>query len=221
MWNRIKAFFALVLGRLGTVLALKTRGEGINSTPTPQTQEKPKEKLVDTPTPQDPILDYIAKLPAPHKCLTQEDAIARYGKIVEGKWADEGKWCSLLEIPADLAVWINTATGKPATRIYCNKDIQAPLIRALYALKRKNLLLELKTFDGCFMIRDVRGVPGKLSCHAYALAVDLNAKENGLGEEPKLSADFVTCFLLEGFNWGGVFDRKDGMHFSHAWEGND
>lgn len=174
---------------------------------------------METPTPKGPVLEYISTLPAPHKCRTQEEAIARYGAIVDGKWADESKHCSLLNIPADLAVWINSATGKPATRIYCNKDIQAPLIRALYALKEGNLLHELKTFDGCFTIRDVRGEPGKLSCHAYALAIDLNAAENPLKAEPKLSADFVSCFLAQGFDWGGVFSRKDGMHFSHAWEG--
>jgi hypothetical protein len=30
---------------------------------------------------------------------------------------------------------------------------------------------------------------------------------------PKLSAGFVKCFTDNGFEWGGYWQRKDGMHF--------
>jgi hypothetical protein len=52
-----------------------------------------------------------------------------------------------------------------------------------------------------------------LSTHAWALAIDVNAFENGLGKKPKLSAAFVKCFTDAGFVWGGTFARLDGMHF--------
>jgi len=149
--------------------------------------------------------------------LSLADAKSRYGDIVNGTWANEGNWCSLVSIPEDIALqWVKSATGNPTRKIYCNNDMAAPLLAALDNLKTRGFIKELKTFDGCFMIRDVRGVPGMLSTHAYALAIDLNASTNKLGEMPTLSEGFVKCFADAGFVWGGNFHRKDGMHFQYA-----
>jgi hypothetical protein len=43
--------------------------------------------------------------------------------------------------------------------------------------------------------------------------VDVNAFENGLNQISKLSKEFVECFTSSGFDWGGCWQRKDGMHF--------
>lgn len=71
---------------------------------------------------------------------------------------------------------------------------------------------ELKTWDGCFNIRKKRGLTS-MSLHSWGIAVDLNAFENGLNQQPKLSHEFVKCFTDAGFDWGGIWQRKDGMHF--------
>ena len=148
-----------------------------------------------------------------------EEAQERYGTIENGKWSEEDTWCVLVELsPVIASAWINSLTGQPARHIYCNKDMAPVLLQALQNVIDRGLLPQLKTFDGCFMIRDVRALPGHPSCHSYALAVDLNASENRLGEEPALSPEFVACFTDAGFSWGGNFSRKDGMHFSYAWE---
>jgi hypothetical protein len=55
-----------------------------------------------------------------------------------------------------------------------------------------------------------------MSLHSWGIAVDVNAFENGLGKDPKLSKAFVKCFTDAGFNWGGVWRRRDGMHFELA-----
>jgi len=146
-----------------------------------------------------------------------EDAKKRYGLITDNKWADEAKWMVVLQVP-DYIKLINSATGQPSKKIYINKDAHAPLLSAFKKLKDNNLLSELKTFDGCFIIRSVRGTTDQLSTHSYGLAIDLNASENKLGMEPKLSKEFVKCFTDAGWSWGGFFKRKDGMHFSYAWE---
>ena len=70
----------------------------------------------------------------------------------------------------------------------------------------------MKTWDGVFSIRSKRGL-GSLSLHSWAIAFDLNAAENGLGKETKLSKEFVKAITDCGFDWGGVWTRKDGMHF--------
>lgn len=148
---------------------------------------------------------------------TLEQAKERYGEIINGHWAQESEWCVLYTPPLALK-WINSATDKRVEHVYVNKDMIPALERALRNIIDRGLIDELKTFDGCFMVRDVRGEPGHLSCHCYALAIDCNASENQLGHEPKVSPELVKCFTDEGFSWGGNFHRKDGMHYSFAWE---
>jgi hypothetical protein len=146
------------------------------------------------------------------------EAEKRYGAIKGGVWANAAKWLAVLEIPERLGgKWVNSATRKPTNKIYCNREIHAPLLAALEALAARGLLAQLKTFDGAWSIRPVRGSE-LLSTHAYGLAIDLNAATNALGARPSLSKEFVACFTEQGFSWGGNFRRLDGMHFSLAWE---
>lgn len=148
--------------------------------------------------------------------MTQNEASLKYGPIVDGKWADEAKWMISLIIPANAAsCWLNTANNnKPTNKIYCNKDLAQPLLVALAGLTAANLLTELKTFDGCFAIRSIRGLPDQQSAHSYGLAIDINAATNQLGAKPSLTPEFIKCFTDAGFTWGGNFHRIDGMHFS-------
>lgn len=153
------------------------------------------------------------------KCITLSDAINRYGKIENGKWSEEAKWMGMFNVPKELAdCMINSATGKPTTRIYCNKDMHAPLLQAFNAIIAQNLHTSVTSFDGCFQIRMVRGTTSSPSTHSYGLAIDINAKSNGLGQKPQLPEAIVKCFTDQGFSWGGNFKRLDGMHFSFAWE---
>ena len=139
-----------------------------------------------------------------------EEAITRYGKIENGVWANEEKWMTNLTLTPPM--W-------PIQKhIYCNKDILVPLASSFVKLGLLGLADQFKTFDGCFNIRDVRGMPGQLSAHAYGLAVDLNASTNQLGTDGDMTPEFVKCFTDEGFTWGGTFKRKDPMHMSRAWE---
>lgn len=148
--------------------------------------------------------------------MTLDEAIKKYGAIDGTVWPNEAEFCSSLTIPSDIAKdWINTATGHPVHTIYCNKDIQGPLVEALQNISDKNLLSQLNTFDGCLNIRSIRSQPETISAHAYALAIDINSADNPLGQDAKISHDLVQCFKDAGWIWGGDFKRKDGMHFQY------
>jgi len=112
----------------------------------------------------------------------------------------------LWDVPTELEI------GVIPKRIYCNKDMVQPLTQAFKNLIERGFVSELKTWDGCFNIRKKRGL-SSMSLHSWAVAIDVNAFENGLGVQPKLSAGFVKCFTDAGFDWGGTWQRKDGMHF--------
>ena len=133
------------------------------------------------------------------------------------------KYLVLWDVPNQLEI------GVIPKRIYCNKDIIQPLTQAFSALISTGAVKELKTWDGCWNFRPIRGYEkryqtlmsqGKvdqairlLSIHSWACAIDVNAAENGLNRPPKLSKKFVKCFKDAGFIWGGDFSRPDGMHF--------
>lgn len=149
--------------------------------------------------------------------ISLADAKVKYGIIAEGKWAEEANHCIVVQVPDPLCqTWINTLTGQPTQRIYCNRDMAGSLYQALQNVIARGLAHELETFDGCLMVRSIRGDEETVSTHAYALAIDLNARWNRLGQPPTLSHALVKCFTDEGFLWGGDFRRKDGMHFQLA-----
>ena len=149
----------------------------------------------------------------------RSELVKLFGKIEFGKWGDEKFHMGFLYLPRDVSRnIINSATKLLTPHIYCNRAMHDALLRAFKNIQNEKILHQLETFDGCFNIRDVRGSPGKLSTHAYGLAIDLNADGNGLGEEPHLTDLFVNCFTRVGFVWGGNFERKDGMHFQWCIE---
>lgn len=123
---------------------------------------------------------------------------------------DEGKYMVIWDVPNNLEI------GVIPKRIYCNKLMVGPLTQAFTNLIERGFVKELKTWDGCFNIRNKRGLNSQ-SLHSWGIAVDVNAAWNGLNREPQLSAGFVKCFTDAGFDWGGIWkNRPDGMHFQLA-----
>jgi len=128
------------------------------------------------------------------------------------KWGDptvvtnEMKYMTVWDVPTHLEI------GVIPKKLYCNKLIVAPLIQAFDNLIDRGFVKELKTWDGCFNVRRKRGLTS-MSLHSWGIAIDVNAAWNGLNKTPQLSAGFVKCFTDAGFDWGGTWTRKDGMHF--------
>lgn len=149
-------------------------------------------------------------------------------KDLYNKLGDPNKYKDmvLFDVPKELEI------GIIPKRIYCNKLIIEPLKQAFSNLIHRGFVKELKTWDGCFNIRPMRGYEKHyeaaikanntelamtyLSVHAWGCAIDVNANWNRLGKEPQLSQGFVKCFTDAGFDWGGTWKRKDGMHFQIA-----
>lgn len=128
------------------------------------------------------------------------------------KWGDptivenELKYMTVWDVPNHLEI------GVIPKKLYCNKLMVDPLIKAFTNILDRNLIKELKTWDGCFNVRRKRGLKS-LSLHSWGIAIDINAAWNGLGKEPTISEELVKCFTDAGFDWGGTWNRKDGMHF--------
>jgi len=133
--------------------------------------------------------------------VTSAQCLKKYGEP-----SASNKNLVLWDVPTELEI------GVIPKRIYCNKDLIKPLEAAFKALIATGCVNELKTWDGCFNIRKKRGL-ASMSLHSWAIAIDVNAFENGLNVTPKLSTKFVKCFTDNGFDWGGTWQRKDGMHF--------
>lgn len=135
--------------------------------------------------------------------------------------ASEGKYMTIWNVPADIQTAFShvrfSALGTVGfpKKIYCNKALKGPLETALRNLIARGVACELKTWDGCFIVRNARGLQS-YSMHSWGLAVDVNASENRLGHKPILSAKFVKCWTDAGLVWGGTWTRPDGMHFELA-----
>ena len=128
------------------------------------------------------------------------------------KWGDptvtanELKYMTVWDVPVHLEL------GVIPKKLYCNEAMINPLTVAFTNVIERGLIKELKTWDGCFNVRRKRGLKS-LSLHSWGIAIDINAAWNGLGKEPTMSKELVKCFTDAGFDWGGTWTRKDGMHF--------
>lgn len=134
----------------------------------------------------------------------QEQIIAKYGQPDKHYFA---KYCSIWKVGIQYP-WF------PSKRLYINKDFEQCLNTALSKLEQAGIQDEIETCDGCYSERKVRG-SNKISLHSWAVAVDLNAHKEKLGQEhTNWSDQFLDIMRESGLFWGGDFKgRKDPMHF--------
>lgn len=135
--------------------------------------------------------------------ITPAQAHARYGD------PKTERFMVLWDVPPALEI------GALPRRVYCNRDIRVPLERAFTLIVTQGLAPLVKTWDGCFQIRPTHGTTTP-SLHSWGCAIDFNAPWNQLGHTPTMDPRLVACFKEAGFDWGGRWKRKDGMHFQLA-----
>lgn len=149
---------------------------------------------------------------------SRADIITRYGDVIvmDGQltWPNMSHWLKPCMLQPEITAALKCSiSGKPVEHIFANIDMHKPMLDAFQLVIARGLTGELKTFDGCYNCRFVRGRDGIMSIHSWGIALDLNAAENPLEAVPKWSPDFVDCWTSIGFSWGGNFKRLDGMHF--------
>jgi len=128
-----------------------------------------------------------------------------------GYWKEYGGFCAT---PPELNHCF-IYQYKNQNGFWCNK-ILIPTLQTVYqSIVNNELEDQLKTFDGCFNVRYIRGRK-KLSTHSWGISVDHNAETNQLGAKPKIDTRIIKIFKGHGFIWGGDFVRNDGMHFQYA-----
>ena len=114
---------------------------------------------------------------------------------------------------------IRTAAVPILGRVTCHDRLFPQLRGALGELRRRGLsgLVRRGEYAGCFNPRFVatpRGV--RLSRHSWGVALDINTRGNGFGQKPHQDPRLVETFERWGFQWGGRWLLRDGMHFE--WE---
>ena len=148
--------------------------------------------------------------------MTSKQALSKYGDpfLLQTQQKTMNTWqvpSKLLEAFAHVRFSAVGTIGFPK-KIFCNNDFKPLLEKALNNVVDRGLAKEMKTWDGCFVIRNKRGL-SSLSMHSGGLAVDINAFENQLNQKPNISPQFVKCFTDAGLEWGGNWKRLDAMHY--------
>ena len=118
------------------------------------------------------------------------------------------KNCELWEFKNDFPELVRLNVNK----LYILKEFKSQLFDAFTALRGHGLLGEIKTFDGCYNLRYVRGSVNTWSLHSWAAAIDMNASNNPLNGKVSWSSDFLHI-MREYVDCGADFKRVDGMHF--------
>lgn len=100
--------------------------------------------------------------------------------------------------------------------IVCHKALFPQLEQALGEVRRRGLsfLIDTSQFGGCYGPRFIgRVAGGRLSHHAWGIAIDINAADNAFGTRSDLDPRLVEIMERFGFTWGGRWLIPDGMHF--------
>lgn len=100
--------------------------------------------------------------------------------------------------------------------VSCHRALVPQLTEALREVRRRSLsfLIDTSQFGGCFGPRFIGRVPGgRLSHHAWGIAIDINALDNAFGTRSDLDPRLIEIMERAGFTWGGRWLVPDGMHF--------
>lgn len=139
-----------------------------------------------------------------------------YGGIIDGVWAEETMWMSLVTVPGGIQPYWKFG-GKVCQHVDVHKDMAGPLQLAWANLLERGCQKSIISFDGCLNVRQSR-TDQRQSVHSWGLALDLNAAQNLLGSTGNQNPVLVGCFTDAGFVWGGTWKNPDPMHLQYVTE---
>lgn len=114
------------------------------------------------------------------------------------------------------ALTVGGGGGQVIRSFQCHRLLVGVFEAVFDELDRRGLQPAIRTWDGVFAFRAIRGET-HLSVHSFGAAIDLNAATNPLGGPGDMSPDVIAVFQHFGFLWGGEFQlRRDPMHFQYA-----
>ena len=114
---------------------------------------------------------------------------------------------------------IRTASVPLLGSVTCHRALFPQLRAAMTTLIREGLQhsIDRSQYAGCFNPRFInRNTAGRLSHHAWGVALDLNSRDNAFGIRPRQDRRLVRVMEDHGFTWGGRWLIPDGMHFEWA-----
>lgn len=119
---------------------------------------------------------------------------------------------------------LRPVVGAPSSgRVSCHRDVAGSLQSLWAAWDAAGLMPLVRTWNGMWSPRFIRGSRTTLSNHAFGTAFDINYPWNMLGRNPAPRGEKGSVFDLvplaneHGWYWGGFYSgRLDGMHFEHA-----
>jgi hypothetical protein len=144
--------------------------------------------------------------------------IAKFTTSSDGTISFADAWDEKNVVPVEIPQ-LRGIPGAPldgTIRFY--KDAAADLQAAFLELEKGQLLPLIKSWDGAYRARTLRGSTG-VSNHSWGTAFDINAESNPIGQTPPPAkekgsvAEIVPIFAAHHFEWGGSYPKPDGMHF--------
>lgn len=108
----------------------------------------------------------------------------------------------------------------PSRTVRIHRKVAESFLQLWSRWESAGVLKAVRTWNGSFVPRFVRGSHTRLSNHSWGTAFDLNARWNRLGQVPAATGaegsvlELVPIANELGWFWGGHFQgRTDGMHF--------
>ncbi len=141
----------------------------------------------------------------------------KYGDPVIDKQVFKDNWIVNYKLPDWLLPHFPKAGRNTVKSIEMNRDAVGPFEAVMRDLVNTGKISELKTFDGCWVIRNKRGL-NDLSVHSWGLAFDFNAIDNPLGGRVTFSPGFISVWRNHGWTCGADWKapRCDGMHYEYT-----
>lgn len=121
--------------------------------------------------------------------------------------------------PRWVAEYIRTEQVPILGTVRCNKGMLPQLRAALTEIQERGLGSKIHRgeYGGCYVPRFIARDPARgLSFHTFGTALDLNVPGNQRGTVGLMDRTVVQIFAKWGFNWGGLWQYTDPMHFELA-----